>query len=738
MTLETAFTAYILAIYRQWYALPYKATRLHLQRALDLFAENPGSVKDLVAQFERLPGVARAAPSERRALDSALVAGQTMDAAAVERLRPLLMADDPFAVALSRMVWQPSALAGAVDQVRSVFQRESAKFSPDESATIAALFKHYDEEAPNVRANYGQTLALLQATLERLAEVRTLRILAWKTFLGARAVDESKIVSTLGSGIVRPPALEGIGPITTAAPPSEAVSAALYSDIEFPKAVKRSTSTWEPLIVRLTTAPAEGSVAMTEVHVPFVDPEKPEQVDVVVTAPDFEERFGSFVRTIVVYADRDSQPAIFLVRSNVVGVKRITVDFYHAGRQVGSAAFETSVQETAQPGRASMLMDAVEIGGFGAALTPPPDLELRIVRSTSENRLHFTLHSAHPKVGFHYLPCGSVELVAARPLDFLEGKFDRLSLLAANGQTDDDALHLEAQQAMAAIGEELWEELLPVEFKGKIWEEIRAKSDGGVIRTLQITSDEPWIPWEMVKPFTRDEVTGEESEEKFWAERFRMARWLAGRGTVDEVKAQRASLVAPDLDLAYVSDEKNTFDALKRLGVATGEPLQNRAEVKALFANGGVQLIHVASHAGFDAENPEKSPILLADGELYPEEMSASATKGVRADRPLVFFNACSAGRLGYGLTGLGGWAEKLVVTGRVGAFVGTLWEVNDRLAAAFAQEMYTRLFAGDTLGEALHAARRHVKEIDPANPTWLAYTLYGDPAALFRAALSG
>ena len=74
------------------------------------------------------------------------------------------------------------------------------------------------------------------------------------------------------------------------------------------------------------------------------------------------------------------------------------------------------------------------------------------------------------------------------------------------------------------------------------------------------------------------------------------------------------------------------------------------------------------------------------------------------------------------------------MITGRVGAFVGTLWEVNDRLAAAFAQHLYTGLFAGDTLGEALHAARLHVREIDPANPTWLAYTLYGDPAATFAA----
>jgi hypothetical protein len=738
MTLETAFTDYLLAIYRQWYALPYKATRLHLQGLLHAFAKEPGSVQEFVIRAERLSGVARATLAERRVLDAALAATQTLDAAAVERMRPLLVAEDPFDTALSQMVWQPSALRQALDQLGGVYRQEIERIPVDERTDIEALVQHFDDEVPGVRADYGKMLALLKATLAGLAKVRTLRILAWKVFLDAKVKDESKIVNTLGGDVVRPLATDSLSPEMTSvvpesiAPPATTQNAPLFSDIEFPRVIKRSASAWEPLIVRLTTKPVDTSVAVTEVNVAFADPAQPEQVDVVVTAPDFEERFHSFVRTIVVYADRDSQPAIFLVRSNVIGVKRVTVDFYHGGKQVGSAAFETSVQETAQPGRAPMLGDKVEFGDLGAALVPPPDLELRVVRAASENKLYFTLHSANPKVGFHFFPCGSVELVAAKPLDFLEGKFDRLSLLAANTTTDDAALNAEARQAMEVIGDELWEELLPEEFKGKIWEEIRTKCEKGIIRTLQITSDEPWIPWEMVRPYTRDVATEEETYEIFWAERFIMARWLAGRGTVDQVKVRNACLVAPDLDLAYVSEEKNTFDALTQLGVTTGAPLQNRAEVKAVLADGGVQLLHVASHASFNSENPERSPIVLADGELYPEELSASTTRGLRIDRPLVFFNACSAGRLGYGLTGLGGWAEKLVVAGRVGAFVGTLWEVNDRLAATFAQHLYTRLFAGDTLGEALHAARLHVREIDPANPTWLAYTLYGDPAAIF------
>jgi hypothetical protein len=66
-----------------------------------------------------------------------------------------------------------------------------------------------------------------------------------------------------------------------------------------------------------------------------------------------------------------------------------------------------------------------------------------------------------------------------------------------------------------------------------------------------------------------------------------------------------------------------------------------------------------------------------------------------------------------------------------VSAFVGTLWEVNDLLAAEFAIAFYDRLFAGDTLGQAFYAARLHVRDRQPANPTWLAYVLYGDPNSM-------
>ena len=97
-----------------------------------------------------------------------------------------------------------------------------------------------------------------------------------------------------------------------------------------------------------------------------------------------------------------------------------------------------------------------------------------------------------------------------------------------------------------------------------------------------------------------------------------------------------------------------------------------------------------------------------------------------------MFLNTCYAGQVGFGLTGLGGWAEKFLQSG-VSAFIGSLWEINDKLAAQFAQEFYNRLWglgggAAVPLGQAFHEARMAIKAADEANPTWLAYVLYGDP----------
>jgi CHAT domain-containing protein len=77
--------------------------------------------------------------------------------------------------------------------------------------------------------------------------------------------------------------------------------------------------------------------------------------------------------------------------------------------------------------------------------------------------------------------------------------------------------------------------------------------------------------------------------------------------------------------------------------------------------------------------------------------------------------------------TWLAGWAKSFLTAG-AGAFIGSLWEVRDSSAGHFAEEFYRSLLGGVPLGYAMKQARTAIQN-EPGDPTWLAYTLYGNPS---------
>jgi hypothetical protein len=349
------------------------------------------------------------------------------------------------------------------------------------------------------------------------------------------------------------------------------------------------------------------------------------------------------------------------------------------------------------------------------------------------------LHSTRAGVGYHWKPVGQVKLNSSSPHNYLQALFANLGELAA--QTVD---HLSEEDAaiavgdIASIGQQLYKELFPPELQHELWARILPKRrdashPDGIISTLLITSDEPWIPWEMVKPYRVDPDTGAEQSAGFLAETFQVTRWLAGRSPAHQVHIKQASIIAPQNDLAFAQREELYFRQLPTRRVAVSGPLRSTADVRQMAQAGGVQLLHFAAHGRFDAENANLSPLSLQDGTLAPIDLAGDRAAGLRRERPVVFLNACHTARLAFSLTGLGGWAERLITDLHVSAFIGTLWEVNDLLAAEFAIAFYDRLLAGDTLGQAFYSARLHVRDRQPANPTWLAYVLYADPNSFVR-----
>ena len=530
----------------------------------------------------------------------------------------------------------------------------------------------------------------------------------------------------------------------------------LYTYVDFPLTISNRSDVKYPLVVQLVRDRPRESRGEGEVNINFEA--EVEYVDVVVRAPAFEEVTGygagardgpAFRRTIAVPRDGDSQPAVFLLQlaDDRTGPQWVAVDFYHRGRNVGSLTLEVEVAGfkfwRGRTRRAELANDD-EGGGpisFGPASvvravdgvtvpqgTPLPaaDVELRVVRDADGRTLHFHLHSQKAPA-LDERGAGSIVFnELSSPGHFFERLVERLSSLAARASADlpgEEAVRMEDE--IADVGVELYEQLFPEPLRRAYWE-LKALREAGEVRNLLIVSDEPWIPWELVKPY--DVVEGRDVEDDHLAAAWQMSRWLSGAAVPSDLEIRAARLVVPMFDLDFVWKEIEYFDSLAARQIEVAPPISTRAEFLEAAEKGGEQLYHFATHANFNEAFVDESPIVLQGDPLFPSDLTRRRARGMRWERPLVFLNTCHGARVGFNLTGLGGWAQRLVEQLGVTAFVGAQWEVNDELASRFAQVFYEELWAGKTLGEAFHSARQQVRAMQSGNPTWLAYTLYGDP----------
>lgn len=527
---------------------------------------------------------------------------------------------------------------------------------------------------------------------------------------------------------------KGLESISRSVAAEETSVVSYTSHVDFPAQVKERSS--RALIVQLARRVEETDERPEDLSLEFQSTEDAKLIEVVLTAPGFEEPFQPARRAIRVWRDREAEPAIFWLRArDSLGKTPLTVDFYHAGRMLGSVTYESEIVQEASKSteKAQRISEVNQLDSPPVNPPPPADLTLRITKDDQTNTLSFALHASNPELGYDQRDMGQIPL-NANPRRFLTDTFEQLSRMARqamrNVETLSEADSAVEEKELIRIGEYLFEKLFPEPLRDEYWR-LKELREAGLVRSLLIISDEPWIPWELIKPYKYDEAADTELRDDFLAVAFQLCRWLAGRGLLAKLTVHAASVVIPELDLAYVQREKEYFDALKQRGLQVNEPLRSRDEVLDAARDGSFQVLHLAAHGNFNPDKAEQSPLVLQDQqELWPSDLSGSQARALRKERPLVFLNACHSGQVEFSLTGLGGWAEQMVNSVGVGAFVGSLWEVNDLLAAEFATYFYDQLISGAPLSVAFSAARHHIRQRQPANPTWLAYTLYGDPNA--------
>ena len=395
---------------------------------------------------------------------------------------------------------------------------------------------------------------------------------------------------------------------------------------------------------------------------------------------------------------------------------------------IASIAFKSEVVEgsAARTDQPVELEEKPEVAPLAENPPPPADLLLRVVRTAEANGLAFMVSSSLPQLPLRSQPAGDLKLTEKDPQAFFTNRLQRLSDLAA--AIPDSTTDGRMVKEIESLGEGLFELLMPPLLQKIYWEQIKPLIDKGDLKTMLIISDEPWIPWELIKPYLWNDASNTEEKADFLVEQVVLSRWLA-RPLPPPLEVTAAALVAPDVNLASVQAETTFFTELSSQHHVTLQgPLDERDKVIDSLRDGEFQILHFATHGSFDAANADQSELTLADGSLTPADLMGGDLRGIRMRRPLVFLNACHSGQVALSLTGLGGWADKFFREARASAFVGTLWEVSDELAAEFAASFYTALAGGKTLGEALRAARQQIREKEKANPTWLAYSLYGDP----------
>ena len=758
----------MLALYLQWPYLPRRATlptletlRKSLAAELAGMTDSPDQERfqtaahDFAGAALALPGVraiagvdlgklaasAETRPGLRTALTSS---NASVTSERVRELAAMLDTPDPAAYAIGRRFYRGSLLPQAWDDIRPAVETLLDRLPADARTEVEAIDRDLQTALGNTTRfdvrPYEAALLRLEAIPGVVAALAD-RFVRWKSVEKEKtlAVANPRGSESMPESAAAPPMVELVAADALVAPPPEmeTVEVNFHTDVKFPARLQRNKVEW--LVVRLRLEEPAETVVAGLVPVEFTkqgdEPPPPEYLTVRVLAPDFDEETRVWERTITVHHDRDSDPAVFLLKAAELGKKRITIDFEHKGRPVGSVWFTTEVVETPTSSASVTLTrspdDLPEFARFERNPPPPADVQLRVVKKSGENTLAFWLNSAHPDLPYSWQPVGEIELTSQDPMTFLAKLLEPLDDMVTRltrDLTDDE--RAKAAEELNILAEGLFEQLLPEEFRIEYFTRIQPLQQAGTIKSMLITSDEPWIPWELLKPYYYSVSEGKEYiAENFWALDFQLARWLAGRGPAARVTVQDAALVLPDVGLPAVAQEQAYFDTLaaQRMIRLSG-PSKTLAEVKDLFLYGGYQLMHVATHGKFNTSDANESVLELSDESLRPLDLVASRLRGIRKSMPLVFLNACDGGRADFSLTGLGGWAEKLFREANASAFVGALWEVHDDLAVEFTKHFYERLAAGDALGEAMRAARAHLRAIDATNPTWLAYTLYGDP----------
>ena len=361
--------------------------------------------------------------------------------------------------------------------------------------------------------------------------------------------------------------------------------------------------------------------------------------------------------------------------------------------------------------------------------SPPPDLLVRI-KKLAEKEFQWTVLSPHQD--FTHLQAEDLHCeLSAAPYTFMQDHFEKFA-----GKQLDQAMIQQLDQAC-----ELIYTASPAGFRKAYWDlRLGTGQDPEkrpALETIQFISDEPYIPWELMR--VADDNRAPDQEPEILALRHAVGRWIAPDSLELRQSLPVSSIAVFATDYAQVPKVKTKLkwaleerDNLVTNFKAVKYDVLDKV-VGEFLLSGKAQVIHFSCHGRMNVQLPDQAVIELEDADLFAAKVWSTETRrGIGRQRPLIFLNACQTGAAGELLGFVFGWPQAFLRMGAT-ACVAPLWSVIDESAKDAAAEFYRLVLTSGNkksiaLGEALRAIRSQWK--DKKSLTYLGYVLYGDPTA--------
>ncbi|UVK36813.1 caspase family protein [Mesorhizobium sp. AR10] len=504
-----------------------------------------------------------------------------------------------------------------------------------------------------------------------------------------------------------------------------------------------------------STVTANGALAMT---MPAGADAWPIDIDLFASGFDLADG-GKWSRQTTLYRQGDSDVVRFELKARPIAKDSKPAQFiariYSAGRFLGSASRPITIKRS-QPAAPSvepttdvappvMLLAStppqpavtgkVELGAGDPGDVPDLDVTILYDDPSGLGAGQIIIHSPHlagPVMDTFSTP---PEMAA-----WLDSEYRRLLQLglslrgATSLQQSAESSDPEAQKrfvtlAAEGFGDALYRDYVPEAFKDVFWS-LRGK---GELHSIQITSNSPTLPWELIRPQSEDGAI----VDGFLGMSYRLARWAPRNSSsqvdnpLDRMAFTGVAAVAPSyVDKRSLPFQQVEIDALSKLaGYRRFDG--DFVSFEKLVAEVSTGFIHFSGHGEVNQPSSGRPvfAIDLVDQSLDPDTWRALVIAANGKGNPFYFFNACDTGRSQM----LGGFVQgwgPAVLAGGASGFIGGMWPLTDHAAAAFSTSFYggitTQLRDGPVyLAEILQGVRKRFYET--GDPTYLAYTFYGN-----------